>query len=103
MTRKRYAMKTQAELDAAVIEAIDAYVGEDYKPGMWNAVVGAVLARREARRPHKAAVLLYLCANNLHSRPTDADVKKWWKESACKDKARAHLAELLAAPDEPTS
>lgn len=103
-------MKTQAELDAAVIEAAEAwernYTNDDtlmqnhsVRVNLWT----AVRARREAMRPHKAALLYYVEAHWYRGSAFDEkDAKRRWSAADNETKAqiRGALDIILAAPDE---
>ena len=100
--------KTQAELDAAVIEAAEQYL-KGFEPGSVDgmALANAVRARREAMAPkpaHKAALLAFIerHTSDYVAAGFDYAVAEWIRLSE-RDRSyyRAMLAKILAAPDEP--
>ena len=105
-------MKSRERLDLEVIEAAEEYLRTRET---WEALAGveklrdAVRARREAMRPHKAAVLSSILQTGTSAESRDRwdgfpTVMDEWNRigEGRRNLIRSRLAEILAAPDEET-
>lgn len=100
-------MKSKAELEADVIAAARAHykIAESCGHTCCCHVCVSVRALDAASKPHKAAVLMVSrYRSGQQSAFTDADLRAEWDGATptMREHARAWLARLEAAPDEPT-